>query len=354
MRPEARAGGATQFLVASAAFIVVVAGMKAAAAIVVPFLLAIFITILCAPPVFWMQRHKVPDWASVLIMMLLVIGVGVALLALIGSSSDDFARALPGYQARLKTELVKFAAWLETVGVAAPRNLLIEHFNPAAAMNLAGNLLAGLSGVLTNAFLILLTVVFMLFEAAAFGDKIRRGSLSGESSIASLHAVVDSINRYISIKTTISFGTGLVIWGWLALLGVDFAMLWGLLAFLLNYVPNIGSIIAAVPAVLLAWLQLGTPHALGVAGGYMAVNIVAGNILEPRYMGRGLGLSTLVVFLSLVFWGWVLGTVGMLLSVPLTMALKIALEANESTRWLAVMLGPAHVAAPAPKAEAGA
>jgi len=347
MPPEARAGGATRFLVACAAFVVVVAGMKAAASIVVPFLLAIFITILCAPPVFWMQRHKLPDWVSVLIMMLVVAGIGVALLALIGSQSDDFARALPGYQARFKTELVKFVGWLQHMGVDAPRQTVLEHLNPAAAMSLAGNLISGLSGVLANAFLILLTVVFMLFEAAAFGEKIRRGSLHGENSIARLHSVVDSINRYISIKTTISLVTGIVIWGWLALLGVDFAMLWGLLAFLLNFVPNIGSIIAAVPAVLLAWLQLGTGHALGAAAGYLVVNVVAGNILEPRYMGRGLGLSTLVVFLSLVFWGWVLGTVGMLLSVPLTMALKIALEANQGTRWFAALLGPAHQPAPA-------
>jgi len=116
-------------------------------------------------------------------------------------------------------------------------------------------------------------------------------------------------------------------------------VLWGLLAFLLNYVPNIGSIIAAVPAVLLGLVELGVGHALWAGGGYLLANMVIGNIIEPRFMGRGLGLSTLVVFVSLVFWGWVLGPVGMFLSVPLTMAVKVALESSETTRWVAVMLG---------------
>jgi predicted PurR-regulated permease PerM len=125
-------------------------------------------------------------------------------------------------------------------------------------------------------------------------------------------------------------------------IGVDFPILWGLLAFLLNYVPTIGSIIAAVPAVLLALIQLGPASALAVTGCYVAINIGMGNVIEPRYMGRGLGLSTLVVFLSLVVWGWLLGPVGMFLSVPLTMTAKMALEANPSTTWIAYLLGPAE------------
>ena len=117
-------------------------------------------------------------------------------------------------------------------------------------------------------------------------------------------------------------------------------MLWGTLAFLLNYVPNIGSIIAAIPALLLALVQLGPGAVLWSAIGYLVVNNLVGNVIEPRFMGRGLGLSTLVVFLSLVFWGWVLGPVGMFLSVPLTMTLKIALDSSEETRWIAILLGP--------------
>jgi predicted PurR-regulated permease PerM len=119
---------------------------------------------------------------------------------------------------------------------------------------------------------------------------------------------------------------------------VDFPILWGVCAFLLNFVPNIGSIIAAVPAVLLAFVQLGPLYAGLTALGFVVVNLFVGNVIEPRYMGKGLGLSTLVVFLSLLLWGWVFGPVGMLLSIPLTIIVKLALEANPRMKWLAVMI----------------
>ena len=138
--------------------------------------------------------------------------------------------------------------------------------------------------------------------------------------------------------------TGVAVGIWVALVGVDFALLWGLLAFVLNYIPNFGSLVAAVPAILLAWVQLGPAAALLVALGYLVVNITMGSVLEPRIMGQGLGLSTLVVFLSLLAWGWILGTVGMFLAVPLTVALRIVLESNPSTRWIAVLMGPADEA----------
>jgi AI-2 transport protein TqsA len=144
----------------------------------------------------------------------------------------------------------------------------------------------------------------------------------------------------MAIKTWMSLATGIAVFIWLVIIGVNYAVLWGLLAFFLNYVPNIGSIIAAIPAVLLALIQLGLVKSIIVAGGFTVINLLIGNVIEPRFMGRGLGLSTLVVFLSLLFWGWVLGPVGMLLSVPLTMTAKIALDSRDETRWLAILLGP--------------
>ena len=143
------------------------------------------------------------------------------------------------------------------------------------------------------------------------------------------------------IKTLISAVEALAIWLWLLILGVDYPLLWGTLVFLLNYVPNIGSIIAALPAVLLALVQLGVGSALLTALGFVVANIVLGNLVEPKLMGKGLSLSTLVVFLSLVFWEWVLGPIGMILSVPMTSLVKIALESYEETRGLAIMLGSA-------------
>ena len=179
-----------------------------------------------------------------------------------------------------------------------------------------------------------------MLEAAGFPDKWRLMRSNADDSLAEFSEAIGNIKRYMGIKTLTSLATGFLVVVLMLFVGVDYPLLWGLLAFLLNFVPNIGSIIAAIPAVIQVLVQLGFSAALVVAGGYLVINILIGTFIEPRYMGRGLGLSTLVVFLSLVFWGWVLGPVGMLLSVPLTITAKIALESHDDTRWVAIMLGP--------------
>jgi predicted PurR-regulated permease PerM len=162
-----------------------------------------------------------------------------------------------------------------------------------------------------------------------------------QADISDYEGMARAVFAYMSIKAVLSFATGALaaLITWVA--GVDFPLLWGLLAFLFNFVPSVGSIIAAIPPILLALLQDGVPTGVGVAVGYLVINVVIGTVLEPRVMGRRLGLSTLVVFLSLVVWGWVLGPVGMLLSVPLTMVVKIVCESREELRFVATLLGPA-------------
>ena len=327
-----------------AALIVITAGLKAAESLAVPFLLAAFIATIAATPMFWLERHRVPGGLAIGLviaaMVVIVMGVG----ALVAQSASAFTEKLPFYQERLTALLTAAITWLQGYGIELSRELLVENFNPGAALAMAGTTLAGLGGVLSNSFLIILTVIFILAEASSFPRKLRDLLKDADRSMPYFVKFAENVNRYIAIKTSVSMVTGLVITVYLTVLGVDFPILWGLLAFLLNFVPAIGSIIAAIPAVLLALVQLGPGYALLTAAGYAAVNIGMGNVVEPRFMGRGLGLSTLVVFLSLVFWGWVLGPVGMLLSVPLTMTAKIALEANPSTTWLAHLLGPAQAA----------
>jgi len=199
-------------------------------------------------------------------------------------------------------------------------------------------MLFAFKGLFRNMFLVFLIVLFILIEASGFPGKLQAAFPNPEKTLGHFKAMTASVNQYMGVKAIFSLATGTLVWLLLALIGVDFAPTWGLLAFLLNFIPNIGSIIAAVPAILLALIQLGWPSALLTMLGYLVVNITIGNFLEPRFMGRRLGLSTLVVFLSLLFWGWVLGPIGMVLSVPLTMIVKIALAANEGTRWVAVLL----------------
>ncbi|MCB1663136.1 MAG: AI-2E family transporter [Pseudomonadales bacterium] len=330
---------AAKFLLYSAAFIIVVAGMKSAESLLVPFLLSIFIAVICSPPLAWMHKKGVPYIIALLVIIGVIVIFGILVGAVVGASVNNFSQDLPEYQSKLRDLSAAFLRWLSAFGLNLQDTNLKESFNPSTAMNMVGATLASLGNVMGNAFMILLTVIFILAEESVFYNKLRAASGDASKSLDAVKRFTTSVNRYMALKTALSLLTGLVIMIWLWILGVDYAVLWGLVAFLLNFVPTLGSIIAAVPAVLLALIQLGTGDALLTAVGYLVVNVVIGNVLEPRFMGKGLDLSALVVFLSLVFWGWVLGPVGMLLSVPLTMTLKIAFESFDETRWVAVVLG---------------
>jgi predicted PurR-regulated permease PerM len=339
MQKENDKSKGTRFLVILAVFVIAIAGMREAASLLVPFLLSIFIAVISASPMFWLTRKGIPTVLAILIVATGVFVIGLVIVALIGTSLNDFSQALPAYQERFQEKTQILLALLERMGLDLSDQGLLEVFDPGAAMGLVVGILNGLKGVLTNGFLIMLTAIFILLEASSFPIKLRAILTDPKRSLSYFEKFIYTVQRYIAIKTLISLGTGIAIAIWLLILGVDYPLLLGLLAFLLNYVPTIGSILAAVPAVLLTLLQLGMGKVLLVVMGYLVVNIVVGNVIEPRIMGRGLGLSTLVVFLSVVFWGWVFGPVGMLLSVPLTMTVKIALDSNEDTRWIAILLG---------------
>jgi len=336
------AHGPIVLLLGAAALVIVIGGLKMAAPMVVPFLLAAMLATILMPPLNWLTRRRVPLPAA---MVLLTLGLGLIwlpLAAILGTSFDDFYAALPGYQERVQAMVTSVTTWLQGKGIDAGRSAVQDLLNPAAALGFVRQIGGGIGTALANFFLIFLTVVFILLEASGFPDKVR-AALGDQSDVqGSFREFSQRLQEYLRIKTVVSLLTGGTIAIWLWLVGLDFPLLWGVLAFLLNYVPNIGSIIAAVPAVLLAMVALDPTGVALVLAGFVAANMVFGNVVEPRMMGKGLGLSTLVVFLSLVFWGWVLGPVGMLLSGPLTMAVKIALESDARTRWFAVLLGPGH------------
>ena len=327
-------------LVTLASFIVIVAGLIAAKAIVVQFLLAAFLAVISWPSYYWLRQRKLPTWAAMIVLIVgyVVIGFGVA--AVVGSSINSFVESMPIYQLRLEKIQGEFTTFLQGHGIKVSQEMLKDFLDVGALMKLAGNTLSELGKVLADAFIIILTTIFILFEVSSFRGKLLAISKDEESSEDSMELFSTSMKQYIVIKTWLSLMTAALVIVWLMFLGVDFPLLWGLIAFLFNFIPNLGSIIAAFPAVILALVQLGVQSAVLTAAGYVAVNMVVGNVIEPKFMGKGLGLSTLVVFLSLVFWGWALGPIGMLLSVPLTMTVKIALESREDTRWIGVLLGP--------------
>ncbi len=333
---------ASQVVIISAALVIIIAGLKYAAPFLVPFLLSVFIAVISFPLMSNLQQKGFPKGLAITLVILLVVIIGFMLTVLVGSSISDFSQSIPLYQEKITAGWSGTLLWLSEHGISVTDSIK-EVVNPAATVGLLSSILKGFGNVLANSFLIILTVVFLLIEAAGLTQKFisaegRDDAQHDEEMFAQIF--VDKLRHYMSMKTIISMLTGIIIAMAMWLIGVDYAVLWGVLAFMLNFVPNIGSIIAAVPAVLLTMVQLGFSSAVVAAAVYIAVNVIIGSVVEPKYMGKGLGLSTLVVFVSLVFWGWVLGPVGMLLSVPLTITVKLALDSKPETEWIGHLLGP--------------
>lgn len=322
------------------ACVIVLAGLKLAHQVVVPFMLAVFIATIASTPIQWLTRRKCPHWMAVLAVLLLLVvalfGLGFVFLQVV----NEFQAEQTSYQDRIRA--VTHDTINPIINTLFPDSDLdfSAILDPSRVIPLANQVLQSIVQLLSNTFLIFLTVLFILAEGKQLPRKLRGVLLERNMDVRWLDQFGENLNRYIAVKTCTSLLTGVCVTVLLLVLGVDFAILWGLLAFMLNYIPNIGSAIAAAPAILVTVVSLGWGSAALVLVGYVGINVGIGAGIEPRFLGRTLGLSTLVVFLSLIFWGWMFGPVGMLLSVPLTMTAKLAFEAHESTAWIAHLLDP--------------
>jgi predicted PurR-regulated permease PerM len=334
-----------------AAIAIAVFFLQAAAPVIAPVLLAAFIAIMTTPPLRWLGRIRVPK-SLALAVIVFVLFEAFSILALVFTGQlEGFRDGLPGYQRRLAVLRDQFGSWLEGVGVDNARDAIKDIVDPALAVGLVRLALSNVSGTFGTGLLVILAVVFMLLEATGLPAKLKTAFHLTAEAVARFRRVASAINQYMVIKTLASLATALCIWVWLWILDIDFAVLWAILAFLLNFIPFVGALLMMIPAVLMALVQTDLLTTLLVVLGYMVTNTVIGSILEPRIMGRGLGLSTLAVFLSLLFWGWVLGTVGVFLAVPLTIVLITVLDASPQTRPIAILLGPAIAQKPEPEEE---
>lgn len=320
------------------AFVVVLAGLKLAHQVVVPFMLAIFIATIASTPIHWLYRFKCPHWLAVSVVLVVLVvalfGLGLVFLQVV----KEFQAEQTFYESRIKELTDTAIDPIRTTFFPDADPALFNILDPSRVIRLASQALQSVGQLLSNAFLIFLTVLFILAEGKELPSKLRGMLQERKMDVQWLDQFGTNLNRYIAVKTCTSLLTGVSVTLLLVILRVDFAILWGLLAFMLNYIPNIGSAIAAAPAILVTIVQLGFGPAAIVLVGYVGINVGIGAGIEPRFLGRTLGLSTLVVFLSLIFWGWMFGPVGMLLSVPLTMTAKLAFDSHESTAWIAHLL----------------
>lgn len=326
------------YFIVMASVVIVLAGAKSASEIIVPFLLSLFIAIILSPAYNFFNKKGLPNAISLTLVITIFIIFLILVAKLIGSSVQEFSSNIDFYNQQLRNIFSSFTDYATKVGIEIYFEDIESIINTKQIMYFSTSLIKSIGSLFADGFVILLTVIFMMLESKYFIDKLEYASLKN-SAVNHTEEILNQIKEYMVLKALISLFTGLIVWIALTIVGTDYAFLWAVLAFILNFIPNIGSIIAAVPAVLLTLVQLGGVSALTVAGIYVVINVIIGSVIEPKVMGKGLGLSTLVVFLSLLFWGWLFGMVGMLLSIPLTIMAKIIFNANENTRWIAVFLG---------------
>jgi AI-2 transport protein TqsA len=329
----------TSTFVKIAALIIIFAAIIYAKSIVTPFIIALFISIVCEQPISWLEKKGLPRWLALLVVVLGLIIVFTGLAFLIGGAISSFTANLSKYESTLTDLRDSLINFLNEKGIKTPKDQIINLIQPAKILEFTAGALNKLLNMMGNIFLIFLIILFTLMEFGSFSIKARAILAGSDESLSYFSTILQNIRQYLGIKTLICLLTGVFVYIALLIVGVDYPLLWALIAALMNYIPNIGSIIAAVPAVLFALIELGLGGAIWTLVSFMLVNNILGNFVEPRIMAKGLGLSTLVVFLSLIFWGFVLGPVGMFLSVPFTMTIKIILEQNERTKWLALLLG---------------
>ena len=326
-------------LVKIAALIIIFAGVIYAKSIITPFLLALFISIICAQPVTWLEKKRIPRWLALIIVIFGLIVLFSGFTYLIGGTVSSFSGNLSQYESTLTTISNSFIQFLNENGLKIPKNQFFTLVQPAKILEFTASALNTLFNMVGTTFLVFLIILFILLEFGSFSVKAKAIQIESDKSISYFSTILQNIRHYLGIKTLLCLSVGILVYLALLIIGVDYPLLWALIAGLLNYIPNIGSIIATIPTALFALIQLGLGGALWTLVATMLIHNVLGNFVEPRIMGKGLGLSTLVVFLSLLFWGFTLGMVGMVLSAPLTMTIKIILEQNEKTRWLAILLG---------------
>lgn len=328
-------------LITLAALVIIIAALKVASPVLVPLTVSAFLATLTAPFVLYLQRKRVPPAIGVPVVVITTLTFVAGLAGLVVGSLNVLVQELPSYEQKFDLIVSATSGQLEAWGVPITASNLDYLIQPEAAMSFLGNAISEVADMLSNTLLVLLMTVFVLFEALVLPNKIRLALGDPNADLSQGIQMVGRIKAYVVVKTSTSLATGIVIGGALEILGVDFALLWGLIAFFFNFVPNLGSIIAAVPATLLALLQLGVGGALATAVIFIIVNMTIGSFLEPRIMGKRMNLSPLVVFVSLLLWGWLWGPVGMLLSVPLTMVTRILLDGNEETRPFAILMAGA-------------
>ncbi len=328
----------TKFLISIASLVIVIAGMKLSSTVLIPVTFSIFLALFGLALLKGFQKIKIPKFLAIIIVMTFIVLSFIFCIDLLKSSIIEFNETIPQYKTRLDEITKTSTSFLKNHGISIQENKISEMFTIEKMMDVFLKSLKGIMGAVSNTILVLVLVLFILFEATSFQRKLDV-AFKNSSKFGRFSKTSNEIQTYIFIKSITSAITGILVYFFVLFFDLDFPVLWGMSSFLFNYIPIIGSIVAAIPAILLAVIQLGFTDAGIIAIGYIVINWGVSYFIEPLLMGKNLGLSPLMVLLSVFFWGWLWGSAGMLLSIPLTMVIKILFENSKDFYWVGVLMG---------------
>jgi AI-2 transport protein TqsA len=328
-------------LLGTAAATVTVSGLKSIAALAAPILLALMLIIGVHPLRPWLRSKGLPNWAATICLTVTVYTLVVGLTLMLVVAVARFATLLPEYHDELASVVDDALGWLRDLGVGSEQiDVVSRALDPGQLVAYVGALLSGLLGVLSNLFFLVTLLLFLAVDAAWFPGRLsdtaeRRGGL-----VTALQSFARGTRRYLVVSTVFGLIVAVIDTGLLYLLAIPVPLLWGLLAFITNYIPNIGFVIGLVPPAILALLEGGPQVLAGVLIGYSVINVVIQSFIQPKIVGDAVGLSTTMTFVSLVFWAWVFGALGALLAIPMSLLTKALLvDVDPASDWLRPLLG---------------
>lgn len=339
MNSESSASSPVIQIVIFAGLSIVILAMRVANDILSPILLALVLAITTAPLLHWFIKRGAPSWLALILTLLLIVVIILGLVWLVGLSVQDFSEKLPSYEQRI-TEIEQIlGGTLTNLGVDIETLTADPLVAPDKWLGFAAGFAGGLVSSLSNWGLILLASVFFMVEALIMPRKIRNITEESDPDVQRSLRFNQDIRQYMSINAGLGLLVAVLNTILLSIMGVDFALLWGVLSFFMSFIPNIGFLISVIPPAFMALIQFGFTEMLIVIVAYILINFLVDNVIRPRFIQEGLNLSVTVTFLSLILWGWVLGPIGAILAVPMAMIVQAILESREETRWLAYMMG---------------
>ena len=321
-----------------ASFVVLIAGVKAASEIVIILLLAIFVSSILSTFVKFLESKLIPKFVAYFIVFLAIFFLVFLLGYMLNVSLTSFATNLTFYEEKIKELIVTLIKLADDFGFKLNQEEILGFLNLNSLFGVTTNFIGNLGVILSKTILVFIGIAFILSESKIFEEKLSFILKNDKKKLYNFHQFSSNLQKYFTVKTLTSLLTGALIY--FALIGfeVEYPILWAFIGFLFNFVPVVGSIVAAIPAIVLSLISGNIEATFWLIIVYTVINISVSNIIEPKLMGKELGLSPMIIFFSLIFWGYILGIIGMFLAVPITMTIKIAFESNDSTKWLGVFM----------------